>query len=49
MSTPPSTSGYPLSWPSQERLDYLFRHVAQDPGAQVLKTLLQNLLKPAQP
>lgn len=49
MSNAPSTPGTPLPWPTQERLDYLFRHVAQDPGAQVLKTLLQDLLKPAQP
>jgi hypothetical protein len=27
----------------QQRIDHLFRHVAQDPGAQYLKTLVENL------
>lgn len=49
MSTGPSPTTPPLPWPSQERLDYLFRHVAQDPGAQKLKALLQDLRKPVQP
>ena len=49
MNPTPTAPGTPLPWPTQERLDYLFRHVAQDPGAQVLKALLQDLLKPAQP
>jgi len=48
VNTPAEHTSPPLPWPSQERLDYLFRHVAQDPGAQVLKTLLQGLLKRAQ-
>ncbi|WP_161499907.1 hypothetical protein [Rhodoferax sp. TS-BS-61-7] len=49
MTATTSPPAAPLPWPTQERLDYLFRHVAQDPGAQVLKALLQDLLTPAQP
>jgi len=49
VSEVPRPPPQPLPWPTQERLDYLFRHVPQDPGAQMLKALLQPLSQAAQP
>jgi hypothetical protein len=31
----------------QQRIDHLFRHVTQDPGAQYLKTLIESLKRGA--
>jgi hypothetical protein len=33
----------PATTAQQRRINYLFRHVAQDPGAQYLKTLIESI------